>query len=88
METARERNRRKLLFLSGLLAGVFNLYFFLSSVSYFCVYFTVRLTVRVLVYKQEQMAFNDFLNVMLSNSLVHVQHFLLKKNNSQFICCF
>lgn len=30
------------------------------------------------MYEREQMAFNDFLNLVLSDNLVHVQHFLVQ----------
>lgn len=62
----------------GSLAGVLNLCFVFPQYPAF-VCFTVRLTVRVLVYKQEQMALNDFFNAC--SNLVHVQHLLFKNSN-------
>lgn len=37
------------------------------------------------MYKQEQMSFYDFLNLVFNNNLVHVQYFLLNKVPGNFL---
>lgn len=58
--------------------------FFSLSIVILCV-FPSAFNCQVLVYKQEQMAFDDFLNLMFSNNPVHVQYFLLNEVWGNFL---
>lgn len=83
MVTSSERNRRKLLFVAGFLAGIVNLWVFLLSIIILGV-FPSAFNCHVLLYKQEQMAFDDFLNLMFSNNPVHEEYFLLNQVSGNF----